>query len=248
MTKTVISTAAFSTSEISFSGSCGDDVSGHPCRPWCKESFTVHTKRRNIYWLDTVSSFAPRKAHVNLLCSWSDTHVGVSEKPMQQRWVGWTRLVGRRQCPLLHHPFNAIPSPVARHHLLLNSRQFHACLPQRQEDHVPLRKQLKAAAKAAKRKPEPTASEGPDVLEGWELTVGIEIHAQLNTAHKLFSCQSCSVYPSQPLLTVASGIYDCLNPAKYQRGSLRYRFARHFARLSTGRCPTCSTRSSCSSL
>lgn len=54
--------------------------------------------------------------------------------------------------------------------------------------HVPLRKQLKDEAKkarAAGKKKKKNASN--QVVPGWELTVGIEIHAQLNTAKKLFS-------------------------------------------------------------
>lgn len=48
---------------------------------------------------------------------------------------------------------------------------------------VPLRKKLKDEAKQAKRK-----SKGDSqTVDGWELTVGIEIHAQLNTSRKLFS-------------------------------------------------------------
>ncbi|KAI2773214.1 GatB/GatE catalytic domain-containing protein [Daldinia loculata] len=54
--------------------------------------------------------------------------------------------------------------------------------------HVPLRKQLKDEAKKQKalgKKKKKNASN--QVVDGWELTVGIEIHAQLNTAKKLFS-------------------------------------------------------------
>ncbi|KAI1641630.1 GatB/GatE catalytic domain-containing protein [Daldinia loculata] len=54
--------------------------------------------------------------------------------------------------------------------------------------HVPLRKQLKYEAKKQKalgKKKKKNASN--QVVDGWELTVGIEIHAQLNTAKKLFS-------------------------------------------------------------
>lgn len=54
--------------------------------------------------------------------------------------------------------------------------------------HVPLRKQLKDEAnkqKASGKKKKKNANN--QVVEGWELTVGIEIHAQLNTARKLFS-------------------------------------------------------------
>lgn len=49
--------------------------------------------------------------------------------------------------------------------------------------HVPLRKALKATAKAHKKADHSRRQTVP----GWELTVGIEIHAQLNTRHKLFS-------------------------------------------------------------
>lgn len=47
------------------------------------------------------------------------------------------------------------------------------------------------AAKAEQKKNEKissdlTAQDG-EFVPGWELTVGVEIHAQLNTAHKLFS-------------------------------------------------------------
>lgn len=58
------------------------------------------------------------------------------------------------------------------------------------QHHVPLRKQLKASAKAHKK---PTSSRR-QTIPGWELTVGIEIHAQLNTCHKLFS----SAAPPRP--------------------------------------------------
>ncbi|KAI2616754.1 aspartyl/glutamyl-tRNA amidotransferase subunit B [Hypoxylon sp. NC1633] len=54
--------------------------------------------------------------------------------------------------------------------------------------HVPLRKQLKDEAKKHKtlgKKKKKNVNN--QVVDGWELTVGIEIHAQLNTAKKLFS-------------------------------------------------------------
>jgi hypothetical protein len=56
---------------------------------------------------------------------------------------------------------------------------------------VPLRKQLKDEAKAKRASsladgPKPTLVHDTR-LRDWELTVGIEIHAQLNTARKLFS-------------------------------------------------------------
>lgn len=63
-------------------------------------------------------------------------------------------------------------------------------------DSVPFRKLLKDEAK--KRRVSPyqidTSNTGRvvdnAVLDRWELTVGLEIHAQLNTEHKLFSGES----------------------------------------------------------
>ena len=65
--------------------------------------------------------------------------------------------------------------------------------------HVPLRKQLKDEAKKQKasgKKKKKNANN--QVVDGWELIVGIEIHAQLNTAKKLFS----------PASTGASATFD----------------------------------------
>jgi aspartyl-tRNA(Asn)/glutamyl-tRNA(Gln) amidotransferase subunit B len=59
---------------------------------------------------------------------------------------------------------------------------------------IPFRKQLKDAAK--RRKSEGAAKisrEDNQELEEWELTVGIEIHAQLNTGRKLFSTATSSI-------------------------------------------------------
>ncbi|KAK3376817.1 amidotransferase-like protein [Lasiosphaeria ovina] len=53
---------------------------------------------------------------------------------------------------------------------------------------VPLRQQLKAQARALKSSGEKRKKNADNqTVPGWELTVGIEIHAQLNTARKLFS-------------------------------------------------------------
>lgn len=54
-------------------------------------------------------------------------------------------------------------------------------------DHVPLRKQLKAEAKALKARKREKKDHEEASRQRWELTVGIEIHAQLNTEAKLFS-------------------------------------------------------------
>jgi aspartyl-tRNA(Asn)/glutamyl-tRNA(Gln) amidotransferase subunit B len=60
----------------------------------------------------------------------------------------------------------------------------------------PLRKQLKDEAKQKKRESSlRKTNHGAEnaSLEKWELTVGIEIHAQLNTAKKLFSTAATSI-------------------------------------------------------
>lgn len=56
-----------------------------------------------------------------------------------------------------------------------------------QPPHVPLRKQLKEQAKQAKKQGKKKSKGDSQTVDGWELTVGIEIHAQLNTSRKLFS-------------------------------------------------------------
>jgi hypothetical protein len=67
-------------------------------------------------------------------------------------------------------------------------RLLHASVSLR-DDVVPLRKQLKDKSKAARasQSKQQAKTSKQDAVEGWELTVGIEIHAQLNTARKLFS-------------------------------------------------------------
>jgi aspartyl-tRNA(Asn)/glutamyl-tRNA(Gln) amidotransferase subunit B len=56
------------------------------------------------------------------------------------------------------------------------------------EEPIPLRKQLKDGAKNLKaQKRQKKGKEETPNHDGWELTVGIEVHAQLNTEAKLFS-------------------------------------------------------------
>ncbi|KLJ09133.1 glutamyl-tRNA(Gln) amidotransferase subunit B, mitochondrial [Blastomyces silverae] len=59
-------------------------------------------------------------------------------------------------------------------------------------EYVPLRKQLKEEAKA-KRAAKRNGGAPPAKHEDWELTVGIEIHAQLDTDVKLFSRASAAI-------------------------------------------------------
>ena len=68
------------------------------------------------------------------------------------------------------------------------------------EDATPFRKALKDASKQQKKEKRASSDQLSDPkkshdarLETWELTVGIEIHAELNTARKLFSRAATSV-------------------------------------------------------
>ncbi|KAJ6003433.1 hypothetical protein N7451_005980 [Penicillium sp. IBT 35674x] len=56
-----------------------------------------------------------------------------------------------------------------------------------QTDRVPLRKQLKQDAKSLKAQKKQRKENEEASRQEWELTVGVEIHAQLDTAAKLFS-------------------------------------------------------------
>ncbi|KAF2848263.1 hypothetical protein T440DRAFT_429155, partial [Plenodomus tracheiphilus IPT5] len=63
-------------------------------------------------------------------------------------------------------------------------------------DETPFRKALKDATKQQKKqkKPSKSSSKFQDPrLDKWELTVGIEVHAELNTARKLFSSAATSI-------------------------------------------------------
>ncbi|KAL4882833.1 GatB/GatE catalytic domain-containing protein [Aspergillus karnatakaensis] len=63
------------------------------------------------------------------------------------------------------------------------------------QDRIPLRKQLKQDAKAVKARKRERREQEEFSREKWELTVGVEIHAQLNTEAKLFS--KASTLPSE---------------------------------------------------
>lgn len=76
---------------------------------------------------------------------------------------------------------------------------------------TPLRKQLKDQARAAKASGKKKKKKNVDnqTVPGWELTVGIEIHAQLNTARKLFS-PAASSFNDKPNSHVA--LFDVAMP------------------------------------
>lgn len=97
---------------------------------------------------------------------------------MPPKWLS------RRTCTLLR-PSRKHVVPAS----FIPLRSLHASS-LRTADVTPLRKQLKDASKRA-RGPvgtkQKTGIPKDDRLSQWELTVGIEIHAQLNTIRKLFS-------------------------------------------------------------
>jgi len=119
---------------------------------------------------------------------------------MQRRWMACMRpLSARRSLPVL--PCRELSvRPLVSRHVFLELRTFHSFHAAWEEAHAPLRKQLKQAAKSATLAKAPGSSpvfNSNDTLNDWELTVGIEIHAQLNTARKLFSCMCCQSLSSQ---------------------------------------------------
>ena len=117
---------------------------------------------------------------------------------MQRRCVGtvfraWTRSDPR--CNLEVYRDSSCPSSLSG--LRSTQRPFHSHGGRRQEV-IALRKELKDAEKAsrtAKKQGSPQHEKSSEEVPGWELTVGIEIHAQLNTARKLFS----GMHPESPL-------------------------------------------------
>ena len=89
---------------------------------------------------------------------------------------------------------------------------------QSQPQSIPLRKHLKDEAKrkrAEERLSNGNASRIPttnQLLEKWELTVGIEIHAELNTACKLFSSASSTAADSNATPNTNVALFDAAMP------------------------------------
>lgn len=97
------------------------------------------------------------------------------------------------QCYQLYH--RTLPAP-SHPNLIAATRFFSPTRPTRNTtqtstttdvDRVPLRKQLKNDAKSAKARQRETRQKEQASRQQWELTVGVEIHAQLDTEAKLFS-------------------------------------------------------------
>ena len=93
---------------------------------------------------------------------------------------------------------------------------------------IPLRKHLKDETKrkrASERSPNSNASKktANPLLDKWELTVGIEIHAELNTACKLFSAAPSAAADSAATPNTNVALFDAAMPGAqphFQRATL----------------------------
>ncbi|KLU85187.1 aspartyl/glutamyl-tRNA(Asn/Gln) amidotransferase subunit B [Magnaporthiopsis poae ATCC 64411] len=147
-------------------------------------------------------------------------------------------LAGRlasRGCLRLQSQATRRPAPASLQHALpAQTRRLHASAgieappqPLAPSTHaVPLRKMLKEQAKAAKalnkgKKKQTNADR--QTVPGWELTVGIEIHAQLNTSRKLFSPAPIPPASRAPLANTLVAPFDLAVPGTqpvFQPGTL----------------------------
>lgn len=94
----------------------------------------------------------------------------------------------------------------------------------REQESVPLRKHLKEEAKKKKAQSKSSGKVKQDRrLERWELTVGIEIHAELNTACKLFSSVPASVGDGEGVANSRVALFDAAMPGtqpQFQQATL----------------------------
>jgi aspartyl-tRNA(Asn)/glutamyl-tRNA(Gln) amidotransferase subunit B len=77
--------------------------------------------------------------------------------------------------------------PLARNARFSTAPKRYLQPPGSSADRVPLRKQLKQEAKALRSHKKQRKEDEEASRQEWELTVGLEIHAQLDTEAKLFS-------------------------------------------------------------
>lgn len=98
--------------------------------------------------------------------------------------------------------------------------------PLRRQEAIPLRKHLKDEAKRKKAEAKIAPNKRPAVdprLSKWELTVGIEIHAELNTAHKLFSPAPALTDDEDVVANSKVALFDAALPGtqpQFQSGTL----------------------------
>ncbi|KAJ4862000.1 gatB/GatE catalytic domain-containing protein [Trichoderma breve] len=115
---------------------------------------------------------------------------------------------GRRLSSRTVPVWSSLRPPYALRHLHTQPEPA-AAAASSQPIHVPLRKQLKEQAKQAKKQGKKKSKGDSQTVDGWELTVGIEIHAQLNTSRKLFSPAATS-FNDEPNSHVA--LFDVAMP------------------------------------
>ncbi|CEJ92244.1 Putative Glutamyl-tRNA(Gln) amidotransferase, B subunit [[Torrubiella] hemipterigena] len=111
-------------------------------------------------------------------------------------------------------PQSVFTASQSQFHLSISLRHFHSSIPAQAEAAAPLRKRLKDEAKEAKKQGKKKSKADSQTVDGWELTVGIEIHAQLNTARKLFSSAATS-FNDDPNSHVA--LFDVAMPGSQPR-------------------------------
>ncbi|ODM19300.1 Glutamyl-tRNA(Gln) amidotransferase subunit B, mitochondrial [Aspergillus cristatus] len=112
------------------------------------------------------------------------------------------------QCYQLYHrthPAPPHPNPIAATRFFFSTQTSTAT----DADRVPLRKQLKQDAKSVKARQRETRDKEEASRQQWELTVGVEIHAQLDTEAKLFS-RASTVLSEVPNSNVA--LFDLAFP------------------------------------
>jgi aspartyl-tRNA(Asn)/glutamyl-tRNA(Gln) amidotransferase subunit B len=130
---------------------------------------------------------------------------------MPRLWYSRYLASARLRCRPLFLP----DQPLTRVYPLLRRRTVNTdALSQRPPDFVPLRKQLKEGAKNLKSQNRKRGGrKQPDISDGWELTVGIEIHAQLNSEAKLFSSQYISSLALRRTSVLTSSIAEARTSA-----------------------------------
>lgn len=149
---------------------------------WAAEAAEVSTDNCSLH---CDRDLQLRRRHKMLANNPLKALVAVSKRP----YICRSCLRRAKQLPLAPGP---IPIRTSRRHLQTASQ------PPAQDD-APFRKALKDAAKQQRRasKGDGKSKKAVDPrLEKWELTVGIEIHAELNTARKLFSSAATSISES----------------------------------------------------
>lgn len=120
----------------------------------------------------------------------------VSQSRQHHRWPTMTMRLSPRSCRPYSLTAQSEHTPTSTMATSATSLDSHG---------PPLRKALKAAARGKK-----TDNPKRQTVPGWELTVGIEIHAQLNTRQKIFSVASCPLPADDP--NTHAALFDLATP------------------------------------